>query len=93
MLSKLHHKPAGETGLTQAVLNLLALLWGEHIALLSLVELQFSLTRHTVLHGRSAVIHLENENHCMDYCKFFHLLHRSKIQTLESSVIRGWWLT
>lgn len=80
MLSKLHHKPAGETtGLMQAVLNFLALLWGEHIALLSLVKLQFSLTRDTVLHGRSAVIHLENENHCMDYCKFFHLPHQLKI--------------
>jgi len=39
MMSKLHYKPAGQTRrMTQAVVNLLDLLWGEHVAVLSLVK-------------------------------------------------------
>lgn len=39
MIGKLHHKPAGETtGMTQAVVNLLNLLWGKHSAVFSLVK-------------------------------------------------------
>lgn len=37
LISKLHHKPAGETtGMTQAVVNLLNFLWGEHVAVMLL---------------------------------------------------------